>query len=156
MRSYPNECIVTFLKFCLGRANVIWNAGSAAVEFALPEGLRVDNNDLAGKTYGKVTSIRVPQVTCKMLLASPSSSSVWYEAMSMNADLNLDIYSAPPGWREKAEQQTAFIARQDSHTLRARFMYMSESRVDHDQLVSGKDFPRLPLIIRQSHRCTVH
>ncbi|KAH8080285.1 hypothetical protein BXZ70DRAFT_901408 [Cristinia sonorae] len=134
----PTDPDVTFLKVCLGSVNVVWNVDSAAVEFALPEGLRIDTNDLAGKTYGKVTSLRIPQASLKTLLASPSSASVWYEAMSVTADGNLDIYSAPPGWREKAAAQTAFISRQDSHTLRARFMYMSESRVDHDQLVSGR------------------
>lgn len=116
---------------------MVWHVGGAAVEFALPDGLRLDSNDLAGKTYGKVTSIRVPQVRLKTLLDSPSSSSVWHEAMSMSGDVCLDIYSAPPGWQEKAHQQTAFIARQDQPTLRARFMYMPGSWVEHDQLVSG-------------------
>lgn len=110
------------------------------MEIALPEGMRIDTNDFAGKTYGKVTSIRLPQASVKTLLASPSSSTTWYEAISMSADANLDIYSAPPGWREKAQQQTAFVARQDALTLRARFLYAAdaEDRGDYERLVSGK------------------
>ncbi|THH30793.1 hypothetical protein EUX98_g3395 [Antrodiella citrinella] len=134
----PTDPDVTFLKLCLGSVNIVWNVGNAAVEFALPDGLRIDSNDLAGKTYAKVTSIRLPQATLKTLIVSPSSSSVWYEAMSLTADANLDLYSAPPGWQEKATEQMTFVAKQDSPTLRARFMYMAESRVDHDQLVSGR------------------
>lgn len=56
----------------------------------------------------------------------------------MTADANLDVYSAPPGWREKAQQQTAFVARQDALTLRARFLYAAEDRANYERLVSGE------------------
>lgn len=89
----------------------------------MPDGLRFDSNDAAGKSYAKVSSIRVPSMTAKALLASPSTPNLWYEAAQVTADAYLDIYFAPPGWREKAAAQTAFIAEQDKETRRVAFLY---------------------------------
>lgn len=117
--------------------NVVWNAGSVAVELALPRGLRLDTNDLAGQAYSKVTSFRVPSVCLKILLAANEPSGVWHEALECTADANMDIYSAPSNWREKAKIQSEFLAAQDSHTGRAIFLYMPDQSVPYDSLAPG-------------------
>lgn len=121
---------MTFLKISLGSANIVWIAPDAAVDISLPSGMRFESNDAAGKSYAKVTSVRVPSMTAKTLLASPSLPNVWYEAAKFAADAYLDIYSAPTGWREKAAVQTAFIAAQDSLTRRIAFLYDPEAIAD--------------------------
>ncbi|CAL1706934.1 unnamed protein product [Somion occarium] len=123
----PSDPDVTFLKISLGSANIVWIAPDAAVDISLPSGMRFESNDAAGKSYAKVTSVRVPSMTAKTLLASPSLPNVWYEAAEFAADAYLDIYSAPTGWREKATVQTAFIAAQDSLTRRIAFLYDPEA-----------------------------
>ncbi|EMD37359.1 hypothetical protein CERSUDRAFT_114033 [Gelatoporia subvermispora B] len=117
---------VTFTKVTIGSIIVVWCEGSAAVELALPDGLKIDTNDLPGKFYGKVNSIRVPTASIKALLTSKSSQHRWHEAMSVQVDANLDIYSAPPGWEERAQKQRTFVAEQDRPFGRVKFIY-SES-----------------------------
>lgn len=118
-------------------ANVIWLADSVALELLLPRGLRIDTNDLAGQSHGKVQSIRVPHAALRMLLANDSSTVAWSEALEFVADANIDMYSAPPGWREKARVQSEFLAEQDSHTGRAIFMYMPDQFIPYDALAPG-------------------
>ncbi|KAI0368271.1 hypothetical protein BV20DRAFT_969313 [Pilatotrama ljubarskyi] len=122
----PSDPDVTFLKIQVDTVNVVWLVGEAAAELSLPEGLRIDMNDLAGKSYRRVTSVRLPQGTVKLLLTSKQDHSRWIEAASMGLDVDADIYSAPPGWRELARRQTDFIAEQDALTGRAKILYTQE------------------------------
>lgn len=131
---------VTFLKIALDEATVVWHADNAAVEVRLPEGFRMDSNDLAGKLYSKVTSFRVPDVSVKFLLAKSPSSVEWHEAANLSCDAHIDIYTAPIGWREKAQAQAEFLAAQDGHTCRALFLYMPDETVPNDTLAPGTQF----------------
>ncbi|KAK7692730.1 hypothetical protein QCA50_004363 [Cerrena zonata] len=140
----PVDPDVNFLKVSLGSANIVWNAGSTAVELAIPNGLRFESNDAAGKSYAKVSSVRVPSMTAKALLASPTTSNLWYEAAQATADAYLDIYSAPPGWRERAAAQTAFIAEQDAETRRVAFLYDPQAKKDPGRYATSDIDPYLP------------
>ena len=110
--------------------NVIWSVDGAAVEFMLPKGLRLDSNDLAGKTFRKVTGIRFPEATARLLLASQQDRTRWLEAAHVHVDADIDIYSSCPGWRESARLQTEFIAAQDALTRRAKILYTPEDPLD--------------------------
>ncbi|KAI0358672.1 hypothetical protein OH77DRAFT_1587674 [Trametes cingulata] len=122
----PPDPDVTFLKVTVDTVNAVWLVGEAAAELNLPEGLRFDMNDLAGKSYRRVTSLRLPEGTTRLLLASKQDHSRWLEAADMQFDVDVDIYSAPAGWRESARRQTDFIAEQDALTGRAKALYMLE------------------------------
>ena len=118
----------------------MWHTDAAALSISLPRGLRMDSNDLAGQSHSKVQSFRVPQVILKMLLAPEAPETTWLEALELVADVNADIYSAPPNWREKARIQSEFLAAQDSHTGRAIFLYMPDQSIPYDALAPGTRF----------------
>lgn len=129
---------MTFLKIALDEFTVVWQADTVALEFRLPSGLRMDDNDLAGRLYSKVTSLRIPDASMKVLLSKGSGSSDWHEAASAELDANIDIYSAPLGWRDRAQAQAEFLAAQDGHTCRALFLYMPDQSVPNDALAPGR------------------
>ncbi len=118
--------VVTFLKVNVDSVNIVWTVGNAAAELALPSGVRIDMNDLAGKTFRKVTGVRLPRCAVKLLLASKQDRARWIEAADAHFDVDIDIYSAPPGWEESARLQAAFLAQQDALTGRARILYLPE------------------------------
>ncbi len=117
---------MTFLKVQVDSVNAMWSVEGAVVEFTLPKGLRLDSNDTAGKTFRKVTGIRLPEATAKLLLASKQDRTRWLEAADAHFDADIDIYSSPPGWRESARLQTEFVAAQDTLTGRAKILYTPE------------------------------
>ncbi|KAI1795480.1 hypothetical protein LXA43DRAFT_1178514 [Ganoderma leucocontextum] len=129
----PVDPDVTFLKVQVDTVNAVWSVEGAAVEFTLPRGLRLDSNDLAGKMFRKVTGIRLPEATAKLLLASKQDRTRWLEAADVHFDADIDIYSSPPGWRESVRLQTEFVAAQDAITGRAKVLYMSEDPSDTAQ-----------------------
>lgn len=114
---------VTFLKVSLASLDVTWKAGHASLVISLPRGLKLNTNDLGGQFHRKLTSLRVPQVFVKILLASQSEQSSWLEAAEFAGDGHLDIYSSPAGWQEKAQEQAEFIEQEDSLTGRATRMF---------------------------------
>ncbi|KAL1942384.1 hypothetical protein VTO73DRAFT_5986 [Trametes versicolor] len=137
--SIPSEPDVTFLKIQVESVNVVWLANGAAAELALPAGLRLDMNDLAGKEFRKVTSLRLPEGTARLLLASKQDRARWVEAANACLSVDLDIYSAPPGWRDSARKQADFIAEQDRLTGRAKILYAAEGDpADSSKLRPGR------------------
>ncbi|KAI0645908.1 hypothetical protein C8Q79DRAFT_910949 [Trametes meyenii] len=164
----PADPDVTFLKVQIDAVNAVWAAGEAAVELALPSGLRFDSNDLAGKTFRKVTSLRVPEGSIKLLLSLKQGHSRWIEAADAQFDIDLDIYSAPPQWRDSAKHQTQFIAKQDVLTRRAKVLYASEDdpastsrlrpgrgTLDNDFYLPQIRIPRLSAVEQLPDRLTV-
>jgi hypothetical protein len=121
--------VVTFLKLSSRAINVTWLAGHAALEVSLSRGLKLDINDLAGKFYRKMTSLRIPHLCVKALITTVSGRKSWLEAAQFSSDANLDIYSAPVGWQESGRAQTDFIRTRDILTVRAKFM-LDKSRLD--------------------------
>lgn len=109
---------MTFLTLSIAQADIIWDAGPAAVHLSLPQGLSVQNNDWAGSSYRKVTSIRAPNIAIDVLLSLSSKAHSWVEAAHLNLDINLDVYASPPSWRESARLQKAFVEFQDAPTGR--------------------------------------
>ena len=142
--SQLNTFTVTFLKVRIDTVNIVWSVNNAALEITLQEGLRFDSNDLAGKTFRKVTGIRLPQATAKLLLASKQDRTRWVEAADAHFDADIDIYSSPPGWQETAQQQTDFVALQDAITGRAKILYSLE------------DQPNTAQRLRPGMTCIVH
>lgn len=120
----PYIVTATFLKVTVDGLDLVWKAGGCALHFCAPKGVRVDFNDLAGKTYKKVNSIRLRQGALKLLLASGPNQSSWLEAAHAEVDCCMDLYRAPKGWEEAAQNQAKFIAEQDAPTGRARQLLM--------------------------------
>ncbi|KAI3619034.1 fermentation associated protein [Moniliophthora roreri] len=116
---YPD---LNFLKVALTSLDVVWKLGEAALHVSLPDGFTLDNNDLGGQEYRKLTSVRLPHLTAKAFLTQ-AESPVWLEAGSLSTDLHLDMYSLPYGWQKNAEAQAQFVEEQDRKTGRARRMF---------------------------------
>jgi hypothetical protein len=95
----------------------IWDAGPAAVEVALPRGLNMQSNDLAGESYRKVTSASVPLVEMRAL-HRPLRDQEWLQTGHVELQIGADIYSCPRGWKESALQQRLFLVEQDLPTGR--------------------------------------
>ena len=131
---------MTFLKLSVDEVNLVWQVDNAAAELSMPRGLRLDTNDVPGKAYSKVTSIRAPEASLKILLCKAADLNEWHEAMAVEMDMNVDLYSAPKDWPEKAKAQLEFLAAQDSHTGRATFLYMPDQAVPHDTITTGNYF----------------
>ena len=129
---------VTFLKFGLGSIDVVWLTGPAAVSLSVPDGFRLDRNDLAGESYQSVTSIRIPFASVKALHVSPKSPNTWFEVAQCTFDSVIDMYAAPQGWQEHAHKQRVFIMQQDAPTRRAAILYSPDDRLDESHLPSGE------------------
>ncbi|SJK97794.1 uncharacterized protein ARMOST_01049 [Armillaria ostoyae] len=95
-------------------------SGDAAAILSLPEGLRLDNNNLGGRFHRQLTSIRIPVACVKMLLRNLSDR--WLEAGEMTLDVYLDIYTSPVNWRNLAAAQESFVKEQDALTGRVAKM----------------------------------
>lgn len=128
---------VTFIKLTVDQVHIVWQVDRAAVEIALPNGIRYCSNDVPGKLHRKSSSVCMPQVYFKMLLASRNRPDTWYEAATAELDANLDIYSAPDGWQEHASAQRAFVAAQDMLTNRVGFLYNPEAEFSKNSKGSG-------------------
>lgn len=116
--------VVTFLKVAIDNLDLVWKAGGAALHLCAPWGVRIDFNDLAGKTYKKVNSIRLRKAILKLLLASGPNRSSWLEAAHVEIDCCIDMYKAQNDWQEAARKQARFIVEQDAPTGRARQLIM--------------------------------
>ncbi|KAK0486085.1 hypothetical protein IW261DRAFT_776549 [Armillaria novae-zelandiae] len=114
---YPD---VTFVKVRLSSVHVTWKAGDAAALLSLPDGLRLDNNNLGGRFHRQLTSIRIPVASVKMLLRNLSDR--WLEAGETTFDVYLDTYTSPVNWRNLAAAQESFVKEQDALTGRAAKM----------------------------------
>lgn len=122
--------IVTFLKLSLDALDLTWKAGHAAIALSLDQGLKVESNDLAGQFHRKVTSLRLPHASVKVLLTAPSGHQPWLEAAELDMDVYFDIYSSPDGWKDTARAQADFIRVQDAPTNRAKRMFRSFNSSD--------------------------
>ncbi|KZT28945.1 hypothetical protein NEOLEDRAFT_1057065 [Neolentinus lepideus HHB14362 ss-1] len=119
----PLDPDVTFLKVSVDAIAFVWLAGDSALEILVPQGLSLNTNDLAGKLYRKVTTLRLPEAMAKGLRSSGPARRLWLEAVSFTVDLNLDMYSRPDGWQQTAHTQAGFVSTQDVLTGRAKILY---------------------------------
>ncbi|KAI0267154.1 hypothetical protein BC834DRAFT_969170 [Gloeopeniophorella convolvens] len=116
----PADPDATFLKITLASVDLTWSAELASVYVSLPQGLRMESHGLAGNTYRKVLSLRVPKVVTRLLHASARRRNDWVEAGELVFDVTLDDYSCPPDWQESAAAQAKFLEEQDALTGRLR------------------------------------
>jgi hypothetical protein len=100
-----------------------WLAGQAAIALSFGRGLNVESNDLAGKFHRKVTNVRLPHASLKVLFSASSEHRLWTETADIVTDAYLDIYSSLTGWQDTARAQAEFIHSQDLVTGRARRMF---------------------------------
>lgn len=154
----PHVAVVTLLKVSIDGLDLVWKAGGAAFHFYAPKGVRIDFNDLAGKAYKKVTSVRLRQGILKLLLASGSNHPSWLEAAHAEVDCCVDIYNAPKGWQEAAQSQAKFVVEQDAPTGRAKQLIMLHGWTEEFRREPAGSSPALPqatsevLILRRCSR----
>lgn len=89
---------------------------------SLPEGIKVNTNDLAADHYRKVVSLRVPRLSTKVLVTSHVQGASWLEAGELVLDAYADIYSAPKDYLSLNAAQVAFVEEQDRVTDRVKRM----------------------------------
>lgn len=118
---------VTFVKLGLDSLDLTCTVDSVAFQALLPQGVQLDSNDLCGKTYRNVRSIRVPTIQVR-LLQKYGRHGHWIETGSCSLDVATDVYARPPGWEKSGEAQRAFIAAQDELTRRTEYLYQPQSR----------------------------
>ncbi|KAF6761220.1 hypothetical protein DFP72DRAFT_34729 [Ephemerocybe angulata] len=131
----PLESDITFYKVSIRSLDVTWKAGSAALVITLPEGIKINTNDLAADHYRKVISIKMPQLTTKVLVTSQFHGASWLEAGELVADAYVDVYSAPQDYLALNAAQVAFVEEQDRPTDRVKRMIaglqgISEVQID--------------------------
>jgi hypothetical protein len=114
--------LVTFYKVSVESVDITWKAGSAAVVVSLPEGIKVNTNDLAADHYRKVVSLRVPHITTKVLVTSQIPGASWLEAGEVVSDAYIDVYSAPKDYLTLNAAQVVFVEEQDRTTGRVKRM----------------------------------
>jgi hypothetical protein len=114
---------VTFFKLNLSPLDAtVWTPGSA-INFALPEGLSFDSNDLGTTEYRSMMSIGLPRLDLRILLPPASRRSAWWEVSAVSFDISTDIYSSPFGWQDSVAAQAAFVKSQDLLTHRLTTLY---------------------------------
>ncbi|KAG8862253.1 hypothetical protein FRB96_001832 [Tulasnella sp. 330] len=119
----PEDPDITVLKVHLSTIDLTLRDLRTAIQLRLAEGLSFNFNNLAGKTYRKVTSVRIPRIHGKALLQSPFREDDWSEVATMNLDLFLDLYASPFEWRANVAEQMRFVLNQDADTRRLHFLY---------------------------------
>lgn len=87
---------------------------------SLPEGVKVNTNDLAADQYRKVISLKIPRMSTKVLVTSRVQGASWLEAGELAADAYVDIYSAPTDYLSLNAAQVAFVEEQDRSTDRVK------------------------------------
>ncbi|KAG1858104.1 hypothetical protein F4604DRAFT_1684988 [Suillus subluteus] len=115
----PVDPDVTFIRFSTSHVDATWSAGATAVNLSIPSGFSVHTNDLEGQFCGKLTSVRLPLVSLKILLSSRDSKTSWCEAADLSTDINLDVYRSP---KVRNPSQMDFMKGQDELTHRAQHL----------------------------------
>ncbi|KAG1839020.1 hypothetical protein DFJ58DRAFT_813100 [Suillus subalutaceus] len=115
----PVDPDVTFIRFSTSHVDATWSAGATAVNLSIPSGFSVHTNDLEGQFCGKLTSVRLPLVSLKILLSSRDSKTSWCEAADLSTDINLDVYRSP---KVRNLSQMDFMKEQDELTHRAQHL----------------------------------
>ncbi|KIO30015.1 hypothetical protein M407DRAFT_20877 [Tulasnella calospora MUT 4182] len=91
----PLDPDITFLKVSLQSVDIVLKDADAALHLKLPRGLRLDYNDLAGKTYQKVMSLRLPLFQAQNLLRSPYKHDDWFEVAMQHVNCDLCSSKTP-------------------------------------------------------------
>jgi hypothetical protein len=114
---------VTFYKITVKTIEATWKAEQAALLVRFPRGFKLDRNDLGTNYYKRVTSLRLPDVSVKVLLTGSPRPKAWLEAAEIASELYIDIHSSPYNREALTHAQLAFIEEQDSLTGRAKRVF---------------------------------
>lgn len=87
--------------------------------------MNLDTNDLGGSYHRRVTSLRIPEIVCKVFLTASTERNRWLEAAEMVTDVFVDIYTSPRGYRDMLNTQITYVEEQDRLTRRACRMLVS-------------------------------
>ncbi|KAI0035556.1 hypothetical protein K488DRAFT_82999 [Vararia minispora EC-137] len=123
----PSRPDANWYKVSLSSVDVISTEGDVAFQVLLPTGLRLDTNDLAGDTYRRVTSLRIPGASLRVMRHCVARD-CWVEAGELGLEVTLEMYSAPVGWQETAKRQAEFIAKEDARTGRLLGIAKTQAR----------------------------
>ncbi|KAG2345485.1 hypothetical protein BDR05DRAFT_880204 [Suillus weaverae] len=134
----PVDPDVTFIRFSTSHVDATWSVGATAVNLSIPSGLSVHTNDLEGQFCGKLTSVRLPLVSLKILLSSRDSKTSWCEAADLSTDINLDIYRSP---KVRNLSQMKFMKGQDELTHRAQHLLDEVERARKASLPDNRHIP---------------
>ena len=89
--------------------------------------MRMSSNNLSGQRYKKVTSLNIPQIELRLLLATGKGNH-WVEVGRIASGVSADLYNAPKGWIKETDEQEAFLLEQDALTRRLAFMIGLEKK----------------------------
>ncbi|RKP27396.1 hypothetical protein SYNPS1DRAFT_12720 [Syncephalis pseudoplumigaleata] len=116
--AYPD---VTFLRVGLRRLDLtVWGSQETATRILLPEGIRVEFQNLIGEKYSKKTRLTMPHI-------SAGEALVWTEVAFIETSLDITIYTHTSDWYERRELQRNFLHDQDRETRRCTFLYSSDT-----------------------------
>ncbi|KAI8057143.1 hypothetical protein BDF22DRAFT_227395 [Syncephalis plumigaleata] len=147
--AYPD---VTFLRVGLKQLDLtIWGSQETATRLLLPDGIRLEFQNLIGEKYSKKTRLTVPQIVIRSLAATKSdtddpiiSSSdllVWTEVAFIETSLDFTAYSHTSDWYEKRELQRNFLHDQDRNTRRCTFLYSSDTDTIREEFDEDRGRP---------------
>jgi hypothetical protein len=132
--SVPAEPDVTLLVLSSDAMDVtLWGGQHSAVQVTLAQGFCIHYDDLACSDYAKHAEIDLPSVAVKCLLSNPtaavgvSDDEPWLEVAEVSSDISVALGLSWSGWRQKAEEQLAYVRAQDAPTRRCPFLYEEDS-----------------------------
>jgi hypothetical protein len=135
-RTIDKLITVTFYKIAVKTLEATWKAGHAALLVRFPKGIKLDRNDLGTNHYKRVTSLRVPGVSAKILLTGLPRPMAWLEAAEISLEAYIDIYSSPFNHQALTRAQLAFVEEQDSLTGRAKRILEQLNRTEYSNFQS--------------------
>lgn len=94
-------------------------------------------NDLGANHYKRLTSLRLPDMSLKVLLAKSPKSNPWLEAGEITTEAYIDMYSSPYNHQALTRAQLAFVVEQDSLTGRAKRIFDQLNRTEDSKFQSG-------------------
>ncbi|GAA5960722.1 hypothetical protein JCM21900_000512 [Sporobolomyces salmonicolor] len=119
----PLDPDATFLTVDIHSIDLAIRGQATAIQLYLSEGIDLRFDDLASAPFLKHISIDVPTLTLRALAPLFGRAAPWMEVASLDADLSIVLGMTTSGWEDRARQQLAFIAQQDSLTKRCPFVY---------------------------------
>lgn len=117
---------VTFLTLKLDSVCLEICGSTAVCEVAIPEGIRLEFDDLAAKQILSRTCLDAPEATLRLLIPSAGRPGRWTEAAFLSADASIIMGYSSTLWRTKAEAQKSYLQSSDRQTARCRFLYQRE------------------------------
>lgn len=113
----------TFLTVNLNSIDLAIRGQGTAVQLALPEGVAIRFDDLASETFLQHIDVDLPILFVRFLAPLFGRAAPWMEVASVEADFSIVLGLSHDGWRQRSQEQLAFIEKQDVLTKRCPFIY---------------------------------